>query len=133
MTRTAIIAAMSGELKPLVKGWQHERRNNVDLWTWCFDEGEWVAACAGAGQQAATRAFSEVEKDGPIDRVVSVGWAGALSERLVRGRAYNVAGVIDMRTGERFEAEDSAGRKGKWGCRPTLATKQKRREGGAPG
>jgi adenosylhomocysteine nucleosidase len=62
-----------------------------------------VAACAGAGQQAATRAFSEVEKDGPIDKVYSVGWAGALSESFVRGKAYAVSGVIDMRTGERFE------------------------------
>ena len=31
---TAIIAAMTGELKPLVRGWQHERRNGVDLWRW---------------------------------------------------------------------------------------------------
>jgi adenosylhomocysteine nucleosidase len=125
MTRVAIIAAMAGELKPLVKGWQHERRNSVDLWTWRFDEGEWVAACAGAGQQAATRAFGEVEKDGPIDRVVSVGWAGALSERLVRGRAYNVAGVIDMRTGERFEAEDLALRERESGTQTHPSDKNK--------
>ena len=32
-----------------------------------FDEEEWVAACAGAGQQAATRAFAEVETDGPVN------------------------------------------------------------------
>ncbi|HEV2486718.1 MAG TPA: hypothetical protein VGT08_14405 [Terracidiphilus sp.] len=106
MTRVAIIAAMPAELKPLVRGWEHERRNGVDLWRWRFDEGEWIAACAGAGWQAATRAFAEVEKDGLIDRVISVGWAGALSESLVRGRAYAVSGVIDMQTGERFEVRD---------------------------
>jgi len=58
MTRTAIIAAMLGELKPLTRGWQHTYRNGVDLWSWRFDEGEWIAACAGAGVEAATRAFA---------------------------------------------------------------------------
>ena len=104
MTRVAIIAAMAGELKPLVRGWEHERRNAVDLWRLRFDGGEWVASCAGAGQAAATRAFAEIERDGRMDRAISVGWAGALRESLVRGEAYTVSGVVDMRTGERFEA-----------------------------
>ncbi len=103
MTRVAIVAAMPAELKPLVRGWQHERRNGVDLWRRCFDEGEWVAACAGAGQKAATRAFAEVEKDGPISCVISIGWAGALIEGAKPGKAYKVSGVIDSSTGERFD------------------------------
>jgi adenosylhomocysteine nucleosidase len=102
MTRVALIAAMSGELKPLVRGWRHERSNGVDLWSWRFDEGEWVAACAGAGADAATRAFAEAEKDGAASLVISTGWAGALSEAFVPGQAYRVSGVIDARTGERF-------------------------------
>ena len=99
MTRTAIIAAMSGELKPLVRGWQHERRNGVDLWR---SDG-CIAACAGAGVSAAAQAFTEAEKLGPIDKVISTGWAGALTEALEPGQAYRVSGVIDARTGERFE------------------------------
>jgi adenosylhomocysteine nucleosidase len=102
MTRVAIIAAMPAELKPLVRGWQHECRNGVDLWRRRFDEGEWVAACAGAGQKAATRAFAEVEKDGPISCVISIGWVGALIEEAKPGKAYKVSGVIDSSTGERF-------------------------------
>jgi len=105
MKRVAIIAAMAGELKPLVSKWQHVRRNGVDLWRWSFDDGEWVAACAGAGVDAATRALAEVEKDGPVDVIISTGWAGALNEEFLPGRAYFVAGVIDARTGERFEAD----------------------------
>jgi adenosylhomocysteine nucleosidase len=111
VTRTAIVAAMPGELKPLVRGWQRERRNGVDLWRWRFDEGEWIAACAGAGVEAATRAFAEVErafaeaeKPGPVSFVISTGWAGALSEEFEPSRAYFVAGVIDARCGERFRA-----------------------------
>jgi len=104
MTRTAIIAAFPAELKPLVRGWRHQQQNGVDLWRWSFDEGEWIAACAGAGIHAATRAFAEVEKTGPVDRVISTGWAGALRDDLVPGQAYDVSAVIDARTGERFVA-----------------------------
>ena len=106
MTRTAIIAAMPGELKPLTRGWEHSCRNGVDLWRWPFDDGEWIAACAGAGVAAAALAFAEVEKLGPIGKVISTGWAGALTEALKPGQAYCVSGVIDARTGERFSAQD---------------------------
>jgi adenosylhomocysteine nucleosidase len=102
MTRVAIIAAMAGELKPLVRGWLHERRDGVDVWRWKFDDGEWVAACGGAGVDAATRAFAAAEKNGAPDLVISVGWVGALTLELEAGRAYVVSGVIDARTGERF-------------------------------
>jgi adenosylhomocysteine nucleosidase len=102
MPRTAIIAAMPAELKPLVRGWRHSHSNGVDLWRWSFDGGEWIAACAGAGVERAARAFAEVEKCGEIDLVISTGWAGALREELLPGRAYDVSCVIDARTGERF-------------------------------
>jgi adenosylhomocysteine nucleosidase len=102
MVRVAVIAAMAGELKPLVRGWEHERRDGVELWRWRFDEGVWIAACAGTGQQAATRAFGEIEKDGPISSAVSIGWVGALKEEAKPGKAYKVSGVIDSQTGEHF-------------------------------
>jgi len=102
MTRIAIIAAMPAELKFLVRGWHHERSNGVDLWRKRSNENEWIAACAGAGVAAATRAFAEVEKSGEVDQVISTGWAGALREELVAGQAYDVSIVIDARTGERF-------------------------------
>jgi adenosylhomocysteine nucleosidase len=104
LTRIAIIAAMPGELKPLVRGWRHERSNGVDLWRWRFDQGEWIAACAGAGVQAATRAFAEAEKGGALDAVISTGWAGALRKELAPGQVCDVSSVIDARTGERFVA-----------------------------
>jgi adenosylhomocysteine nucleosidase len=102
MTRVAIIAAMPGELKPLVQGWEHERRGRVELWRTRRADADWVAACAGLGQGNATRAFAEVEKDGRIDRAISTGWAGALRRDLETGRAYYAAGVVDLKTGERF-------------------------------
>ena len=104
MSRVAIIAAMPGELKPLVRGWRHERSNGVDLWRRRFDQGEWIAACAGAGVNAATRAFAEAEKGGALDAVISTGWAGALRKELAPGQVCDVSSVIDARTGERFVA-----------------------------
>jgi adenosylhomocysteine nucleosidase len=102
MTKVAIIAAMPGELKTLVRGWKHERRNGVHIWRWRSNECEWVAACAGAGEDAATRAFAKVEMDGAVDLVISTGWVGALREDYLPGQTYGIAGVIDASTGERF-------------------------------
>jgi adenosylhomocysteine nucleosidase len=108
MTRTAIIAAFPAELRHIVRGWQHERHNGVDTWSH-RDDNLYVAACAGAGQQAATRAFAAVEESAPIDLVFSVGWAGALTAGLEPASAHNVAGVIDATTGERFRCDAGAG------------------------
>jgi adenosylhomocysteine nucleosidase len=112
MTRVALIAAFPGELKPLVHGWPHGVRNGIHFWARRNEEEEWMAACAGAGQSAATRAFAGIEEGGPIDLVFSLGWAGALREGVAAGSAHNLAGVIDVRTGEHFACEAGAG--GDW-------------------
>ena len=109
MSRVAIVAALPGELKPLVRGWAHGTRSGIDFWVQRNEEEEWIAACAGAGQAAATRAFAGIEDGGPIDLVFSVGWAGALSSGVEPGSAYNLAGVIDVSTGERYLCDAGAG------------------------
>jgi adenosylhomocysteine nucleosidase len=109
MTRVAIIAAFPGELKPLVHRWPHSVRDGIHFWAQRNEEEEWIAACAGAGQQAATRAFAAVENGGPIDLVFSIGWAGALQRDIAAGTAHNVVGVVDVKTGERFHCEAGAG------------------------
>jgi adenosylhomocysteine nucleosidase len=109
MSRTAIIAALADELAPLVRGWPRESRGDIALWRWRNAGDEWVAACAGVGVEAAGRAFAEVERDGPVDLVVSAGWAGALRGEFAAGRAYRVSGVVDAGTGERFSCPGPAG------------------------
>jgi adenosylhomocysteine nucleosidase len=102
MSRVAIIAAMPGELKPLVRGWAHTHHDGVDLWRRKSEQGEWLAACAGMGADRATRAFAATEQDGPLDLVLSAGWVGALTAAVSAGEVTDVSGVIDVRTGERF-------------------------------
>lgn len=109
MTRVAILAAFPGELKSFVQGWPHSTRGGVHFWAQRNEEEEWIAACGGAGQAAATRAFAALEDGGPIDLVFSVGWVGGLRADLAAGSAHNVAGVIDVRTGERFRCDAGAG------------------------
>jgi adenosylhomocysteine nucleosidase len=109
MTRVALIAAFPGELSRLVQGWPHGLRNRIHFWARRSEEEEWIAACAGAGQSAATRAFAGIEEGGPIDLVFSLGWAGALRDGIAAGSAHNLAGVIDVRTGEHFACEAGAG------------------------
>ncbi len=73
MTRTAIIAAMPGELNPLSKtpvGTGRTASGTASsFWAQRNAEDEWIAACAGAGQAAATRAFAALEDGGPIDLI----------------------------------------------------------------
>jgi adenosylhomocysteine nucleosidase len=102
MKRVAIIATMAGELTPLVRGWPRESRHGINLWRRRQGENDWIAACAGVGAAAAKRALEEIEKDGAVDSVFSIGWAGALREEFAAGQAYRVSGVIDARTGDRF-------------------------------
>jgi adenosylhomocysteine nucleosidase len=101
MSRIAILAAMPGELKPLVKGWACERRGTANVWRKRVDGCEWIAVCAGAGLAAANRAFQASELDGPLDAVVSIGWGGALAEEYSAGESYWCAGVVNAKTGER--------------------------------
>jgi adenosylhomocysteine nucleosidase len=55
------------------------------------------------GTDAARRAFAAAEADGPLDLVLSVGWAGALVSDLRPGEAHSVTTIIDAQTGEQFQ------------------------------
>jgi adenosylhomocysteine nucleosidase len=104
MTRIGIIAALPGELKPLVKGWHATPSSGVHLWSFNHERGEWIAACSGMGADAAARSFHAIERDGRIDAVCSLGWAGALTQQCKPGQVYAASEVVDLRTGERFAA-----------------------------
>ena len=103
--RVGIIAALPGELKPLIQGWRAlAPKDGTRLWTHAAPDGDvWVAACSGMGADAARRAFAAAEAGGSLDYVLSIGWAGAVNSELEPGQASALSLIIDAQTGEQFE------------------------------
>lgn len=98
-----IVAAMPGELRPLVRGWEAlAGSGNVRGWRTTVGGDVCVAVCAGMGGGAVTRAFAAVRGWVSPEVVLSVGWAGALTAELEVGAVCRPACVVDARTGERF-------------------------------
>jgi adenosylhomocysteine nucleosidase len=102
--RIAIIAALPGELKPLVKGWRRIVSDATGARKWIFSRGAdtWIAVCAGMGAEAALRAYAVAVSDGPVDMLLSVGWAGSLHAEVRPGTVQVPTEVIDAQTGEQF-------------------------------
>jgi adenosylhomocysteine nucleosidase len=108
--RIGIIAALPGELKPLVRGWERQRTGvkGISLWTTVRGGNELIAVCGGMGADAAMRSFSAAEFMGALDLVLSVGWAGALEPAMKTGECYCPSEVIDVQTGERYRVAEDA-------------------------
>lgn len=103
-----IIAAMPGELKPLVRSWAAlESVNGVDGWQ--HPAGPIMAFAGGMGAAAATRAFARATQVCQPLTMLSVGWAGALREELAPGTVLKASMVRDLNTGEMLAAEGNGG------------------------
>jgi adenosylhomocysteine nucleosidase len=102
--RIAIIAALPGELKPLVKDWRRISTNVTGTKKWILsgDVDTWIAVCAGMGADAVRRAYAIAASDGPLDMLLSVGWAGSLHAEVPPGTVQVPTVVIDAQTGEQF-------------------------------
>ena len=103
--RIGIIAALSGELKPLVSDWAQQadgafltQRGNVAA----------IAVAKGIGAARAEQAVSIAETYGRLDALVSIGWAGGASCGVQPGTAYQVGEVIDAVTGDRYATSAGA-------------------------
>lgn len=103
--KIAIIAALPGELAPLVKRWQRVQTASSLTRKWTIRRGnhQWIAVCGGVGADAARRAFAEAETEGQLDRVISIGWAGALDRSVEAESIVRPSSVIDVQTGEMFD------------------------------
>ena len=104
--RVAIVAAMAGELRPLVKGWKREETpEGVTIYT--CDEA--VATFAGLGLQRARLATSAALRLGPIRTIISVGWAGGLHAAMTPGGVWRVSHVVNSATGEVLDTTPADG------------------------
>ncbi|SEB38159.1 nucleoside phosphorylase [Terriglobus roseus] len=103
-----IIAAMPGELKPLVRSWAAlETKDGVDGWQ--HPNGPIMAFAGGMGANAAMRSFARARQVCEPMQVLSVGWAGALREELAPGAIIRPSMVRDLNTGEMLPANGSGG------------------------
>jgi len=106
--RVGIIAALPGELKPLVRGWETRDVEGCVIYRTLLDGTEVVATCCGMGREPAARACLLAMEGGRLSAIASVGWAGALSCGMKAGEAYTVHEVIDGATGERYQTATEA-------------------------
>lgn len=104
MKRIGIVAALPSELRPLIHHWPR----TAHMATGHIGDLEAVATCAGMGAQAVTRACEVLFASGPLDALVSVGYAGSLSCGLSAPEAVSAREVIDAATGDRFPTDQPA-------------------------
>jgi adenosylhomocysteine nucleosidase len=103
-----IIAAMPGEIKPLVRSWAAlETRDGVDGWQ--HPSGPIMAFAGGMGTASAMRSFARARQVCEPVQLISVGWAGALRAELEPGAIVKANMVRDLNTGEMYAAEGSGG------------------------
>ncbi|HUY81346.1 MAG TPA: hypothetical protein VMU92_06450 [Acidobacteriaceae bacterium] len=106
MNRIGIIAALPGELKPLVRGWQTREHN---MWAGEVAGCETVAIAGGVGAKAAQRAAERLFAEVDANVLVSYGWAGALTCAVKPPTGCVISEVVDAVSGERFVTGNADG------------------------
>jgi adenosylhomocysteine nucleosidase len=103
MPKVAIVAALEREVKGLIKGWSRTEREFEGRKFAFFERDELVVVYGGIGAECARRTAEAVIALYHLERVESVGFAGALDETLRAGEIFRPVEVIDARDGSRFE------------------------------
>lgn len=112
MPRVAIIAAMEREVAPLIKGWNVRMLNrggDASFRYRLFERGEAALICGGMGPEAARRAAAVVIQEVGPERVVSVGFVGALDGTLKVADVFEPRIVINAKDGSRTETGSGQG------------------------
>ncbi|MGA7293924.1 MAG: hypothetical protein WBW53_13365 [Terriglobales bacterium] len=109
MSRIAIIVAMEGEVRPLIRRWKFRTIERDGRKYRLFENGNAVLICGGIGGEAARRATEVVIGEINPARVVSAGFAGALDASLQVGDVLEPRAVINAADGVRTEIGVGAG------------------------
>lgn len=106
MNRIGIIAALPGELKPLVCDWQEKGQS---VWTGQLVGCPAIAIAGGMGAAFAARAAERACEEFGANVLVSYGWAGALTCAVKPPAGCVISEVVDTVSGERFAAANADG------------------------
>jgi adenosylhomocysteine nucleosidase len=113
VSRIAIIAALPGELRPLVANGSWRRSESGaserNVWIGSIAGHEAVAVAGGMGATAAARAVDLACSHGPADTLISYGWAGAITCAVKPPDAFAISEVVDHASGERFTTRSTEG------------------------
>jgi nucleoside phosphorylase len=103
MPEVAIVAALEREVRPLVRDWKVAEREHAGKQFRFFESDRAVLVCGGIGPEAARRATEAVIALYRPARVLSAGFAGALTESLRVGEVIEPRRVVDARDGSRTD------------------------------
>jgi nucleoside phosphorylase len=105
----AIVAAMEREIRPLICGWKVSNVEHAGRRYRIFQNGNAAVICGGIGADAARRATEAVIRAVNPQRVVSVGFAGALDSSLKVGDVIVPSTVINTADGARSQLRSGQG------------------------
>jgi adenosylhomocysteine nucleosidase len=109
MPRIAIIAALEREVRPLIRNWTVRTIESAGRRYRVFESGVAVLVCGGIGAAAARRATEAVIDEIAPERVLSVGFVGALDDSLKVGDIIEPRTVINSGDGVRTEIDSGCG------------------------
>jgi adenosylhomocysteine nucleosidase len=109
MPEVAIVAALEREVAPLVRSWRVADQEYSDRKFRFFESDKTVVVCGGMGFEAARRATEAIIALYRPSVVLSVGFAGALDEKLRVGDLLQPHYVVDARDGSRTDTGSGIG------------------------
>jgi adenosylhomocysteine nucleosidase len=109
MSRTAIVAALEREVRPLIKSWRVSEKEYDDRKFLFFEHEDVVLVCGGIGAQAARRAAEAVIALYTPLIVYSVGFAGALNRSLKVADIIHPKRVVNASDGSSVSVERGEG------------------------
>ena len=101
--RTAVIAALPRELAGLTRGWRKVKV--ADRGVVAFEQDGKIAVCGGIGCERVSKAVAAALAFSGVERLISIGLAGGCDRALVAGDVLHFGTVVDVRSGERFDAQ----------------------------
>jgi adenosylhomocysteine nucleosidase len=107
--KIAIVAALPGELRPLIAGWQRSVLKHGNRRYRVFQHGRTFAICGGMGAEPARDAAQALIEHAHPDLLISAGWAGSLRPELKVGALVVPELVIDAADGRAFRTFAGAG------------------------
>ena len=107
--KTAIVAAMEREVRPLVKDWPTASRYHDGRTFKFFENFPVVLVCGGIGSEAARRAAEAVIALYQPRTIISAGFTGGLDPLLKVGDTLIPGQVVDFRDGSRTDVGTGAG------------------------